>query len=122
MNPGDPVGRLGRVPADSPCSCIGTQPHRLHPARLPRHAGLCVPSQAELASSPYKTGPKEEMGKRLPYSPRSSLGGGIREEWDWSLPTSPSDPLPLAGGCGSPPQPSKIQRREEKNEVSEDED
>lgn len=42
-----------------------------------------------------------------------------------SLPTSPSDPLRLAGGCEphpNPPQPSKIQRRKEKNEVSEDED
>lgn len=44
-----------------------------------------------------------------------------------SLPTSPSDPLRLAGGVAvshtpTPPQPSKIQRRKEKNEVSEDED
>ena len=61
------------------------------------------------------------MGKRLPYSLRSSPHGGVRKEWGHSLPTGPSDLPPLTGGCGLPP-PSKIQRRKEKNEVSEDED
>lgn len=69
------------------------------------------------------------MGKRRPHSPGSSLGGGVKEEWDRVFPPAPPTlyvwPGRLAGGCEphpNPPQPSKIQRRKEKNEVSEDED
>lgn len=120
MSLGDTAGRSGRVPAESPYSCIATQ--ATLSTRPPRCAGLCLPSHAKPSFSHPGLGSGQGIWNRLSCSLGSSLHGGVREEWGPSLPTRLSDPLPLAGGCGPPPPPSKIQRRKEKNEVSEDED
>lgn len=112
MSPGDTAGRSGRVPADSLCFCIAIQ--AVPSIRPPRYADLCLPSHAKPSYSHHGPGSGQGMGKRLPYSLGSSLHGGISEEWGPSLPTSPSDPPPLTGGCGPP---SLLRLREEKRRM-----
>lgn len=119
MSPGDTVGRLGRVPADSPCSCIRHTASRAVPtARLPGGAGFCLPSHAEPSSSHCKSGPREAMGKRRPHSPRSSLGGGVGEEWDRVFPPAPPTLYVWPVAVSHTPTPLSLLRfREEKRRM-----
>lgn len=88
MSPGDMEGRSGRVPDDSLCSCKATQ--AVLSTRLPKCAGLCLPSHAKLSSFPCGPGSGQGMGKRVPSSLGSRVHEGVGEGWGPSLPTGPS--------------------------------
>lgn len=86
MSPGDMEGGLGGS-LMTLCSCKATQ--AVLSTRLPKYAGLCLPSHAKPSSFPLYSWDLTGMGKRVPSLLGSRVHEGVGRDGAQVFPLAP---------------------------------